>query len=558
MMSTNCPPFCEALSLTRLANRLSGSGAVATTVTTPQTGPTTGSRSGDSKKRARRGNTEHDTVILTNDAVVNNDGKAESAEETLAAVGVAEIDDKLIDNQAVADVKFGGETGAIENQISMRAAENTPHPSSASTPETETHTAQNTIIGDGAIFPLDETDRDKTNPYGQDPGLTFEHANALQDGLDVQEFSERNRINANVADTALRTKVAPRKSSVMLEAGTSCWSEARRRFLLEDNDLWRRFEGILTETSTIDISKDLETRSLVEVMRDVVELQIQKIHSHAWTMRIPFRSKTVEVRRVIQRLADLAQITKPAWSALSGMDPLLAGLPLGGLGVLVELIGNDKVEHDALLRGVDDVTDFVYIYWEVERRVAISRLTSLLKRFREILTELYLSILRFLAKASTALHRNTTIRTASNAFKRYDWASEVDDIKKLHQRCRYFALLSISKADDEKLRRLIIEALDQGFEDSKRAIEELKRGLSIEHEKTLKVVNWVSTVNVQFEHQAVRDNLGDHYADRSGTWLREFVDEWMRSEQPVFLLTGSGENSIYFHRPLLANFAHIY
>jgi hypothetical protein len=190
---------------------------------------------------------------------------------------------------------------------------------------------------------------------------------------------------------------------------------------------------------------------------------------------------------------------------------------------------------------VDLVTDLVLIYWEVERKVATSRLTNLLMRFQESLTKLYLSILRFLAKASTALHSNTAVRTASNLVRRHDWESQVDDIKDLHQKCENLAKHSISTAEEEGLRKLVREVVDKGFEGTRQAIEEMKKSLQKEHQNINDILNWVSAVDVKDDHQTIRSNMGEYYANRSGIWLREVVDTWMKSETPAFLLTGSGK-----------------
>ncbi|KAK1749672.1 hypothetical protein QBC47DRAFT_130878 [Echria macrotheca] len=384
-----------------------------------------------------------------------------------------------------------------------------------------------------AVLERDDTPATAVRPILEMPKATNDNPRdkVLIEPRETVTFSE-----GSIAGTDRASKAG----SLIVEVTTSCWFIAREKFLQEDGKLWHSFECVLTETSTINVSADTPPRPLVDIMRNVVDQQIKRINSRAWTVRFPFRERPTEIRSIIQRLVEFAKVTKPVWSAASGVDPLLVGLPLGGLAVLVELIGNAKTEHDALLKGVDLVTDLVLIYWEVERKVATNRLTALLTRLHDALTDLYVAILRFLASASTTLHTNTAIRTASDTIKRHNWKSQVEDIDQRHQKCERLAKhLITATAWDEGLIERMKEVVDKALDGTKQKIEQIKNSLQAEQKMTIEVLNWVSSVDVGDHHETVRGRMGEYYAKRSGARVREVVDAWLRSETPTFWLTGS-------------------
>ena len=59
-------------------------------------------------------------------------------------------------------------------------------------------------------------------------------------------------------------------------------------------------------------------------------------------------------------------------------------------------------------------------------------------------------------------------------------------------------------------------------------------------ERSKAIMSWVSTADVENDHNQVRATLGWRYKN-SGQWFRPFYDEWVASsDKPVFWLVGSG------------------
>jgi hypothetical protein len=105
-----------------------------------------------------------------------------------------------------------------------------------------------------------------TLPY-QDTSTPLERTETGNQG-DEQTFPGACGPNTRTAEgAAAGAEEASKAPSLILEVSTSCWFKAREKFLTEDGHLWRSFECILTETSTIDVSMDMTTRPLVEIMR---------------------------------------------------------------------------------------------------------------------------------------------------------------------------------------------------------------------------------------------------------------------------------------------------
>ena len=53
------------------------------------------------------------------------------------------------------------------------------------------------------------------------------------------------------------------------------------------------------------------------------------------------------------------------------------------------------------------------------------------------------------------------------------------------------------------------------------------------------IISWLSTIEVEQDHNQVRATLGWHYKD-SGKWFQKIYDEWLSSENLTFWLVGSG------------------
>ncbi|KAH6845078.1 hypothetical protein B0I37DRAFT_379127 [Chaetomium sp. MPI-CAGE-AT-0009] len=321
----------------------------------------------------------------------------------------------------------------------------------------------------------------------------------------------------------------------------NCWTLAHAQFKEKHAALWCGFEAVVSERCGIDLRElmDRDDTSLEKAMMGVVETKLETINKRRWKMRVPFRDEPVEARDLIQRLAGFAQATKGIWSATSSVDPIMVGLPLAGVSVIIELIGSDKAEHEAMLKGINEAGDIVYVYADFEKRLRAKRavLGGLEERLSNALVDLYVSMLRFLAKAACHLDHNTARRAVGNAFKTNDWADDLADLREQSRRCDRLG---------ESLQREGLpkqhESVESVLGEIKQYVEETKESLRAEYKKQDEIIKWASKVDVRATHWKVRDLMGKPSADSSGALVfEEIIRGWLISDQPVFWLVGSGE-----------------
>ncbi|KAK4132754.1 hypothetical protein BT67DRAFT_435306 [Trichocladium antarcticum] len=214
-----------------------------------------------------------------------------------------------------------------------------------------------------------------------------------------------------------------------------CWSIARERFIRDDANLWNLFEAVLFKTTVMDVKPDFgSSRPPEEMMREVIKLQLAKINSRRWRLRIPLRSKPAEVRSLVERLAIFAPVTKAAWSTCQ-LDPVTSGLPLAAL----LFIGNEKQESEALVKGIAATGDILCLYLLVEGRLMAYEFGELRTKCKEALINLYVAVLRFLANAACHLNRNTAWRIADGATRFSDWEGQLRELEEKRQRFEAFA-----------------------------------------------------------------------------------------------------------------------
>jgi hypothetical protein len=205
----------------------------------------------------------------------------------------------------------------------------------------------------------------------------------------------------------------------------------------------------------------------------------------------------------------------------------------------LQLITNDSHQHETVLNGLDDITDLISLYSDVEREYLRKDESAVEKNFARKLEALYVHVLEFLVKAACYFDLNTAQRLVRNLPKLDDWDFLIRKIRESNEVCQRLA--NASAMEDQ---RIGTKTLVDIMERQRTSIQDLVDSLKRQSDENTNVINWVSTIAVQSDHSIVRQKLGAHYAD-SGQWLRPEYESWKEnSEKPTFWLCGSGERSI--------------
>ena len=129
----------------------------------------------------------------------------------------------------------------------------------------------------------------------------------------------------------------PPKPVVELSDGSTVWKAAYERLKTDSPELVAPYEYLIE--SSAPGPKDLQ-----RAMSDVVADSLKALESKQWKPK--FRGKSVDVRGVLDEILKLIQVAMPVASAAGSLDPVHAGLPLAGVGVLLNVsIPGFFVEH---------------------------------------------------------------------------------------------------------------------------------------------------------------------------------------------------------------------
>jgi hypothetical protein len=201
----------------------------------------------------------------------------------------------------------------------------------------------------------------------------------------------------------------------------------------------------------------------------------------------------------------------------------------------LQLITNDSQEHEAALKGLEEITDIIDLYTSIENVYLKPDESEFMKNFIGKLEKLYFNILYFLAKAARYFDLNTAQRMTRNTLKIDGWDTRLQEIKSLDEKCRKFA--SASHSQEQRTGMKTIKELVQ---QQLLATEGLLQAFKLQSDQSRKIILWVSNVDVESDHDRVREKLGSQYRN-TGEWLRSRYIEWIAStDKPNLWLCGSG------------------
>ena len=184
---------------------------------------------------------------------------------------------------------------------------------------------------------------------------------------------------------------------------------------------------------------------------------------------------------------------------------------------------------------MEEITDFIDLYAVVEKEYLKRDESTLIKKFKQKLENLYFEILDFLASAACHFDHNTLTRMLRNIPKIDDWEGRLRRVRELDTGCRKFATTI-----DSEYQRIGMKTMKDLLVEQTDTTNELLRAFRLQFNENTKIISWVSNVNAESDHDRVRKKLGSQYQN-SGQWLRSWYSRWTESaDKPTFWLYGSG------------------
>ncbi|OCK92933.1 uncharacterized protein K441DRAFT_613561 [Cenococcum geophilum 1.58] len=334
--------------------------------------------------------------------------------------------------------------------------------------------------------------------------------------------------NPNPTSTLERVHVPPLTQSDA-EYHKYLWDKAFFRLRNKEKELMKTYDGILAKSAGIP-----EGLSQKEKMSAVITKELRIMTNKKWTVQIPWKDKPMAVRSVVDKIVRVVLKFKEVGSVAASTDPIHAGLPFAGICVLLPLITNDSQEHEKALKGLEEITDLIGLYTKIENVYLKQDGGIFMRNFIEKLEHLYFEILLFLAIAARYFDLNTIERIARNIPRIDDWDSQLQAIRTSDKTFRKFANEFRSQEQ-----RTGMETIKDLVEQQLRATNDLLQEFKLQSDQSRNIISWVSNVDVEADHNRVREKLGSQYQN-SGQWLRSWYDEWIAStDKPNFWLCGS-------------------
>lgn len=187
---------------------------------------------------------------------------------------------------------------------------------------------------------------------------------------------------------------------------------------------------------------------------------------------------------------------------------------------------------------MEEITDIIDLYAGVEKEYLKLDESPRVKKFKEKLENLYFEMLDFLASAACHFDRNTLERMARSIPKIDGWEDRLQRVRELDTGstgCRKFA-----DAIDSEYQREGMKTMKELLDEQTKTTNELLKSFNNQFDENSKIISWVSNVDVERDHQRVREKLGSQYQN-SGQWLQPWYSRWTESaDTPTFWLYGSG------------------
>ncbi|KAF7927550.1 uncharacterized protein EAE98_005932 [Botrytis deweyae] len=238
------------------------------------------------------------------------------------------------------------------------------------------------------------------------------------------------------------TTPTPISQTPTSKSGETLWSRAYTSLLKNSPDLMETYEALLLDTIPTALDKHEQMATMVQKKQEILE-------SKQWTIKIS--GKSLKVKDQVKRIMEAFKKVKEFGAALASIDPIHAGLPWAGVSFLLSLVSNDFEQNEALLEGLEKLSDIIARYTEVESvylNTAVAGDLDIQLELRVI--KLYTCILKFQATAACYLSYSTLKRLMRNLPKLDDWSKLLTEVTSEDENCYRW----VSLQDSRVLRKL--------------------------------------------------------------------------------------------------------
>ena len=226
------------------------------------------------------------------------------------------------------------------------------------------------------------------------------------------------------------------------------WDAAYIELRNSNSALVDRFEEIL-------LSEDSATHEVTpreDQLSRIVEAKLVLMKQKEWALR--FAGKSVKVRKLVERLVTVVQMTRESLNVVANIDPIHFGLPVAAICSLIpvspkvsyvlgfgananvhQLMVNDSQQRTSALEGLSYIADVICRFTEVEKLYLGDKGSKDTKALVIEVVKLYRRVLEFQARAICQFDRSTAHQFARNLVEADGWKQQLEQIKSCEAAC---------------------------------------------------------------------------------------------------------------------------
>ena len=341
----------------------------------------------------------------------------------------------------------------------------------------------------------------------------------------------------------LKLETTPPRSVAIEDQSSKLWKDAYNELRQENEQLIENYEVLLKDQANIPQNANLQDNLLT-----VAKTQRNKAANQQW--KFQWFGKQQNVRDVIERTLNITNEASSLISIGVQFAPPFVSVPWSAVTALIPFMMNDINEHKGCVDGLEIVAKLIFSY-QMAERAFLNREQSR-DLYRRSVVQLYKKILEYQALAIQYFGKSTLRRFGKNVLGSREWAEMPSTLSLLDSDTRRSLQFLGQESQMESLM-----AIDELLRQQSHTMSALIQKIAAERDQVSQVVDWVSPISVERDHQDVRQKLGlDHFS--SGRWYLEAreVSEWRTwapSCQCIWLRDGIGTGKSSLSSILIEN-----
>ena len=174
--------------------------------------------------------------------------------------------------------------------------------------------------------------------------------------------------------------------------------------------------------------------SIVDTL--LTETERRKHQLEQKRFKVTLANKEIVLYEQLSKIYKAVQVFKELGGQVAGLDPVHAGLPWAGVCFIVQIISGDPEQYNAMVAGVEEVSDIISRYKHVDYINQRREDVSLRDEFQQKLLTLYKQILKFQVSAACYYQRGALSRFFRSIPKLDDLSQILSDIKRNDSACK--------------------------------------------------------------------------------------------------------------------------